>query len=228
MLCLDWLHKCMILCNPDLLSCFFPFWSISYFAFNHIGQTVGRLPGAVSQMVSLVPDPSAQVSLPPPHCFARACCVFFPLYPCSWTVSLCQETSCGRWWSSFWNTVSWFRQCVLLTNSLDFSRLTSGFSAGSTQLITLVLQLQTSLSFLRCLCEMIHLREVLWCSIALIQYRISDSFTSVILIGVLLINCTNAHLLWALFGPKVSRLSEQSDWEKLSNGKRQSWPLASH
>lgn len=91
MLCLDWLHKCMILCNPDLLSYFFPFWSISYFAFNHIGQTVGRLPGAVSQMVSLALDPSAQVSLPPPHCFARACCVFFPLYPCSWTEIACAK-----------------------------------------------------------------------------------------------------------------------------------------
>lgn len=49
-LCLDWLHKCMILCNPDLWSYFSFFWSISYFAFNHTGQMAGWLPGAVSQM----------------------------------------------------------------------------------------------------------------------------------------------------------------------------------
>lgn len=43
---LDWLHKCMRLCNPDLRSCFSLFWSISYFVFNHIRQPAGWFPGA--------------------------------------------------------------------------------------------------------------------------------------------------------------------------------------
>lgn len=52
MLCLDWWHKCMRLCNPDM---WFPFslsWSISYFVFSCIRQPAGQLPGAVAQTVS--------------------------------------------------------------------------------------------------------------------------------------------------------------------------------
>lgn len=56
MVCLDWLHKYMILCNPDLWSYFSLFWSILFFAFNQFRQAAGQLPGAISQMVSFV-DP---------------------------------------------------------------------------------------------------------------------------------------------------------------------------
>lgn len=120
-LCLDWLHKCMRLCNPDLRSYFSLFWSISYFVFNHIRQPAGWFPGGLSQMASLAAWPSAQVSLPPPHCFP---CVFpasLPMKPSSG--SLCQHTSCGSWWSS-WSARRLFRQCVELACSLCSSYLT--------------------------------------------------------------------------------------------------------
>lgn len=81
---LDWLHKCMRLCNPDLWSYFSLFWSISYFVFNHIRQPAGWLPGGLPQRASLTAWPSAQVSLPPPRSFARMLCVFPASLPQQW------------------------------------------------------------------------------------------------------------------------------------------------
>lgn len=83
-LCLDWLHKCMILCNPDLWSYFSFFWSISYFAFNHTGQMAGWLPGAVSQIVSLAAWPIGKGQPATTSLFCKnALCLF--LLPCLWS-----------------------------------------------------------------------------------------------------------------------------------------------
>ena len=84
-LCLDWLHKCTILCNPDLRFCFSLFWSITYFPFNHTGQTAGWFPGAVSQMANFVAWPVGTGQPATTSLFLQERLVsFLPPYPWSW------------------------------------------------------------------------------------------------------------------------------------------------
>lgn len=193
--CLDWLQKCTMLCNPGLRSYFSLFWSISYFTFNHIGQTAGRRPGAISQMVSLVAWPvstghPATTSL----FFKNALCMF-----CFPTCEAEQHELVPR--DQLWKLVKFFLKHNELVQAgclahWFFGRFPFGsasFPAGRAELITLDLQLQPSPPVPWHLHEMTHLGEAVRCIAAGVQHGIFDGFAPVILFDVLLVKHPNVH-----------------------------------
>lgn len=140
---LDWLHKCMGLYNPDQQSYFSLFWSISCFVFNHIRQPAGQFPGGLSQKASHTACPPAQVSLPPPHSFARMPCIFPASLPEQWELLPTDQ---------LWKLVE-FLKCKELVQAVCWACLLLGFflsdsvslPAGRAELTTLSPQLQERL-----------------------------------------------------------------------------------
>lgn len=173
---LDWLHKCMRLCNADLRSCFSLFWSISYFVFNHIGQPAGRVPGGLSQMGSLAAWPQAQVSLPPPHCFARMPCAFPAPFPEQWELMPTDQ---------LWELVE-FLKCKELVQRVELGWVPPvrqcGPSSRQGRADNPQPQLQERLPDPWHWQEMMHLGEgVQWTTTEGVQSRISDSFALIVL-----------------------------------------------